>query len=182
MKLSSAIVLGTAMVTSSLVAAGAQALGPASIAFINGDRVLEGSSIGRGARERLEAEAARWQERIAGVQAELDTMTRNRRDQAMTLNAAALDRLNRDIEEREVQLQRLNDDARRELVRLEQQMTLEVNAQLGPQVERFATDNGFDLIFDGARMQGILFFASSRDVTDDFLASVNAGASGGPQQ
>lgn len=182
MKLSTALVLGTAMVASTWVATGAQTMAPANIAFINGDRVLDGSSIGRAARERLEAAATTWQERIAAIQTELDTMTRNRREQAMTLNQAALDRLNRDIEEREVSLQRLNDDARRELTRMEQQVTLDVNSQLGPKVERFATDNGIDLIFDGARMQGILFFASDRDVTDDFLASVNAGTPAVPRQ
>ena len=92
----------------------------------------------------------------------------------MTLNEAALARMNQDIEEKQVRLERLNDDARRELQRLEQQITLDVNTQLGPLVERFAVDRGVDLILDSARMQGVLYYNTGRDLTDDFLAMVNS--------
>jgi Skp family chaperone for outer membrane proteins len=52
---------------------------------------------------------------------------------------------------------------------------------LGPLVETFAADNGYDMIFDTARLQGILYFATSKDVTDDFIALVNAGDVGATQ-
>jgi Skp family chaperone for outer membrane proteins len=76
----------------------------------------------------------------------------------------------------------MNDDARRELTRLEQQITLDVNSQLGPLVERFAEDNGIEVIFDGARLQGVLYVDQAVDVTDDFLAIVNATADFGLQR
>ena len=57
---------------------------------------------------------------------------------------------------------------------MEQQVTLDVNSQLGPLVDRFAADNGLEVIFDGARLQGVLFVDEGLDMTDDFLALVNA--------
>ncbi len=174
MKVSTTLVLAAALAGSSLLAAPPQTSEPTSIAIINGDRVLEGSNIGRQARERLEAAAAVWEERVSAVNGELSTLTRQRQDQAMALNEAAMMRLNQDIEERQVQLQRLNDDARRELTRLEQQVTVDVNTRLGPLIEQFAKQRNLDLILDSARMQGMLYFKNSRDLTDDFLALVNS--------
>ena len=168
--------LGAVLATSGWMLAAPQATGPTHAAVINGDRVLEGSNAGRSARERLEAEAARWQGRIDTASNELSALTRQRTDQALTLNESALARLNQDIEEKQVAIQRMNDDARRELARLEQQITVEVNQQLGPLVEQFASQRGLDLIFDTSRAQGILYFATARDVTEDFLAMVNASA------
>ena len=181
MKTTTSLMLSTAILTSGWLAAAPQTAGTDAIAFINGDRVLEGSSIGQQARERLDAAAANWQQQIGTAQQELDALQRNRSEQALTLNESALARLNQDIEEKTVQIQRLNDDARRELTRLEQQVTLDVNSQLGPLVERFATDRGVDVIFDGARLQGVLFVDESQDLTDEFLQLVNATIPATPQ-
>ena len=177
MKVTTSFLLGAALVASGVLAVPQAGQSP-TIALINGDRILEGSNIGRQARERLEAAAGQWQERINAVQQELERMTRQRQEQALTLNDTALARLNQDIEERQVTAERMNDDARRELARMEQQVTLDVNSQLGPMVERFATDRGYDLILDVSRTQGMLFFAVPLDVTDDFLAMVNAASPG----
>lgn len=179
MKTTTTLLLSAAVLTSGWLAAAPQTGDGAAIAFINGDRVLEGSNIGQQARERLDAAASTWQQRLTAAQTELDTLQRNRSEQALTLNDTALARLNQDIEEKQVEIQRLNDDARRELTRLEQQVTLDVNTQLGPLVDRFAADRGLDVIFDGARLQGVLYVDESRDLTDDFLALVNASATGG---
>jgi len=180
MRTASTFVLGAAMFASTMFAAVPQTTEPASVAFINGDLVLETSSIGQEARQQLEASATQWQERLQALNTELETLNRQRQEQALTLNEAALARLNQDIEEKSVQLERLNDDARRDLQRLEQQITLDVNAQLGPLVERFAADQGYDIIFDSARLQGILYFSPAKDVSNELLSLVNAGG-GQPQ-
>jgi Skp family chaperone for outer membrane proteins len=178
MKTVSMLTLGAAMFATTMFAAPTQAGAPSNFAFVNGDRVLETSAIGQGARETLEASAAQWTERMTALNTELDTLTRQRQEQALTLNETALARLNQDIAEKQVELDRMNEDAQRDLARLEQQVTLDVNSQLGPLVEQFAADNGYDIIFDTARLQGILYFAPSKDVTDDFIAVVNASGGG----
>lgn len=181
MKTASTFVLGAAMFATTMFAAPQQAASPANVAFINGDQVLTASDIGTAAAGTLQASAEQWGEQINALTTELDTMQRQRQEQALTLNDSALARLNQSIEEKSVQLERLNDDARRDLERLEQQITLDVNSQLGPLVERFATERGYDMIFDTARLQGILYYAPSRDVTADFMALVNSSVSGASQ-
>lgn len=182
MKSTTTFLLGAALATSGWLVAAPQATGPASVAMINGDRVLEGSNIGQQAREQLEAAASRWQQQIDTATQELQQMQARRQEQALTLNEQALAQLTRDIEEKQVQIQRMNDDARRELSRLEQQITVQVNQQLGPLVERFAADRGIDIIFDTSRAGGLLYFATARDVTEDFLALVNQNTGEGTEQ
>ena len=181
MKTASTFVLGAAMFATTMFAATPQAGSGGNFAFINGDRVLTSSNIGNTARQTLEGSASQWTERITALTTELDTMQRQRQEQALTLNDSALARLNQDIEEKTVQLERMNADARRDLERLEQQITLDVNSQLGPLVEQFAAERGYDMIFDTARLQGILYFSPSKDVTEDFMALVNSSVSGGTQ-
>jgi Skp family chaperone for outer membrane proteins len=181
MKTTSTFALGAAMFATTMFAAPSQAGSGANFAFINGDRVLEASAIGTVARQTLEASAAQWMESIAALTTDLDALQRQRQEQALTLNDAALARLGQDIEEKGVQLERLNDDARRDLARLEQQITIDVNSQLGPIVERFAIERGYDMIFDTARLQGILYFAPSKDATEAFMELVNASIEGASQ-
>lgn len=184
MKSTTTFLLGAALATSGWLVTAPQATGPATVAIINGDRVLEGSNVGRQARDQLESRASDWQSRIDSASQELQQMQQRRQEQALTLNDEALSRLNSDIEEKTVEIQRMNDDARRELSRLEQQMTLQVNQQLGPLVEQFASGRSIDLIFDSSRASGLLYFSNTRDVTDDFLALVNQsdGGAGDQQQ
>ncbi len=180
MRTTTSLLIGAAMFASAVLAT-PQA--PSTrIVFIDGDSVLTGSEIGRVAREQLEAEAVRWQETLNTMTTELEALQRQRQDQALTLNEAALARLNQDIEEKQVTAQRTNDDARRELERMEQQITLDVNEQLGPLVERFAAENGYDVIFDSSRAQGVLYFGNSTIVTTEFLALVNSSVGAGTSQ
>ncbi len=180
MRTTTSLLVGAAMFASAVFST-PQSTGT-RIVFIDGDSVLTGSEIGRVARDRLEAEAVRWQENLNAQTTELEALQRQRRDQALTLNDAALARLNQDIEEKQVLAQRTNDDARRELERMEQQITLDVNEQLGPLVEQFAAENGYDVIFDSSRAQGVLYFANSTIVTTEFLALVNSSIGDGTSQ
>jgi hypothetical protein len=43
-----------------------------------------------------------------------------------------------------------------------------------------AAAGGYDLILD-TRVQGLLYFSATLDVTDEFITMVNEGAAGGQQ-
>lgn len=181
MKTTSTFVLAAAIAASGWLAAAPQA-GPASIAIIDGNRVLESSNVGQQARDQLESAATNWRSRIDTATQELQALTNRRQEQALTLNESALARLNQEIEEKQVEIQRLNDDANRELQRMQQQITVQVNEQLGPLVEQFAAQQGLDLILDSSNMSGLLYFGNATDMTEQFLTMVNAGADTPEQQ
>ena len=159
---------------------GAQQAAVPKIAVINGDRVIEESNIGRTVSEQAQARADEWTTRIEAKQTELNDLARQRQEQALTLNEDALIRLDADIEQRNVELNRLRDDANRDLQTLSAQYQGQINAALVPAVERLAAAGGYDLILD-TRVQGLLYFSTTLDVTEEFIAMVNEGAAGGQQ-
>ena len=151
----------------------AQQAGGLKVAVIDGERVITESNIGKQVQIEAQALAADWEARINAKQAELDAKVQQGQEQRLTLNQDALDRLSAEIEQLQVELQRLRDDANRAIQRLGAEAQDRINAQLIPAVELMANQEGFDLIFD-TRIQGILYFANSIDATDRFIALVNA--------
>jgi len=146
---------------------------PLKIAVINGDRALAESNIGTQVSQEGQAFATDWETRIRDKQAEIDTLVARAQEQRLTLTDEALARIQTDIEQLNVELQRLRDDYQRALNRFGAQAQERINAVLIPAVEQLATAEGYDLILD-TRIEGILYFADVIDATDQFITMVNA--------
>ncbi len=142
------------------------------IAVINGDRVLLESSIGILVQQEAQAAAIDWENRVAQKQGELDVLVAQAQEQRLTLTDVALGRMQRLIEQLDVDVQRLNDDANRALQRMAETAQIRINNVLIPAVERLANEEGYDLILD-TRIAGILYFADAIDATDRYIALVN---------
>ncbi len=156
-------------------AGGAQVAPVTDFAVIDTRRVVAESEIGRGIAERAEAAARDWDSRIAAGRQELTTLAQRREEQALTLSASALAALSAEIDEKGVALQRLEEDARRQLTLLNEELMVELNATLGPTLQSFAQERGFQFVFDSARAAetGLLYWAPEVDVTGDFISAIN---------
>ena len=159
--------------TPALPGAPAQQAQPLKIAVIDGERVLVESNIGAQVSQDARAAAASWDVRIGEKQTEIDTLVAQAQQQQLTLTADAMGRMQQQIEQLNVDLQRLRDDAQRAMNRLGEEAQDRINAVLIPAVEQLANAEGFDLILD-TRIQGILYFADAIDATDRYIAMVNA--------
>ena len=148
------------------------AAGP-KIAVINGDRVLMESSIGIQVQQETQTAATDWDNRIRAKQAEIEALLAQAEQQQLTLTQEAMARIQSNVEQSQVDLQRLQDDAQRALNRMAEQAQTRINERLVPAVEQLAAEAGYDLILD-TRMQGILYFSSAIDVTDRYIDLVNA--------
>lgn len=156
------------------LAAEAQTATP-QIVVINGDRVTAETDIGQQVRARLQAAAEDWQQRIGALQTDLQTQQQQLQAQQLTLSPDALATMTAEIEEKQVQLQRMQDDARRTIERMQASGVEEVNAVLIPALEAMAAENGYEIVLDSRLTQtgGLLFYAESIDVTEEFIARVN---------
>ncbi len=150
------------------------------VVVVNGDRVTAETQVGRDVRTEVEAAATNWQSQSDQLQAELQNLVTSRQQQSLTLSAQAMASLNTEIETKQVAIERLQDDARRQLDRLQTDGQQRINQVLIPVLERLASEQGWDLVFDARLVQtgSMLHYSSSLDVTDVFIAGVNA-ASGG---
>lgn len=182
MRTTTSFLLGAAMIASTLIASAPQTTEATRIGVIRGDAVLSESNIGRQAREQLQSAIGDWEERIDTATEELTQMNEQLNEQRMTLSGQAVSDLEADIQEKEVEVSRMRDDAQREVQRLQQQVSEQINAQLVPLVDRFAEEQGLDVILDGSQTAGLLYFADSRDYTQEFVSFVEAqGGAGGEE-
>jgi len=160
---------------------------PLKVAVINGDRVLAESNIGTQVQGEAQSQAAEWDTRVRAKQTEIDTLVAQAQEQRLTLTEEALGRIQQQIEQLNVELNRLRDDAQRAIQRMAGTAQERINAVLIPAVEQLAEAEGYDLILD-TRIQGILYFADAIDATDRFITMVNAqypvpeGSQDAPQQ
>lgn len=168
--------LGTLLLALTLLPATAHAQSTPRIVVIDGDRVTTETAIGQQVRNRLQASAQQWQDRITTLQTEFQTQQQEAQAQQLTLSADALAQLQARLEEKQVELQRAQDDARRALDRLQAEGIEEVNQVLVPALETMAAENGYDLVLDSRMTQtgGLLYFSQAIDVTDAFIERVNA--------
>jgi Skp family chaperone for outer membrane proteins len=150
------------------------------IVVVDGDRVTSETQIGIETRARVTAAGNDWQARLQAGQEELQTLAQNRQTQALTLSRPALAQLDRDIEEKQVALQRMNDDAQRQMERLQVESQQSLNDVLIPALEEMAGDAGYDFVFDSRMIQTgtMLYFANRLDVTDEYVARVDAASAG----
>ncbi|MGD8817765.1 MAG: OmpH family outer membrane protein [Acidobacteriota bacterium] len=146
---------------------------PLKIAVINGDRALAESNIGTQVQQEGQAAATQWETRIRDKQTELDGLMAQAQEQRLTLTEEALARIQQQIDQLNVDLQRLRDDYQRAMTRFGDEAQNRINAVLIPAVEQLANQEGYDLILD-TRIQGILYFADAIDATDQFIVMVNA--------
>lgn len=146
---------------------------PSKIAVINGERAIAESAIGGQVQQEVQAAATDWDNRIRAKQSEIDTLMAQAQEQRLTLTDEALARMQQQIEQLNVDLQRLQDDAQRAMGRMQGDAQNRINAVLIPAVQQLADAEGYDLILD-SRFEGILYFADAVDATDQFITIVNA--------
>jgi Skp family chaperone for outer membrane proteins len=145
------------------------------VVVVDGERVTAETQIGREVRTEVESAANNWQLQAEQIQAELQNLLTRRQQQALTLRAQALTDLNTQIEVKQVALERLQDDARRQLERLQIDGQQRINQVLVPVLEKLAAERGWDLVFDSRLVQtgSMLHYSRTLDMTDEFIAGVN---------
>lgn len=168
----------TVIALAASVPSGAQQQG--KIGVINNDRLLQESAPGQAAAARLEGVVNEWQNRIQALEADLGQLSTTRNQQATTLSAQALADLDRQIEQKNIELQRMRDDAQREFNRIQPQVIAELEQALMPLVEQLAREQGYDFLFN-TQTPGLLYYSEALDVTDALIA-LTAGAAGGGSQ
>ena len=149
------------------------------VAIIDSKRVVDASSFGREINARAELVVNDWETRMARSQEEHDALVRQRSSQELVLTEQALARLDDLIEQKAIEVRRLQEDASRDLQTLGQRLQEEINAALVPLLEKYAREKGFHLVLDSSRLQtnGLLYWADEFDITADFIRIIDSGAS-----
>ncbi len=143
------------------------------IAYVDVDRLLESIKEYKTAQEELERIAAKWRQDIAQ---EYDIIkglyNRYQAEQVLLSEEARRQRedeiMNREKEVRDLQKARFGPEG--ELFRRRQEMVRPIQERVYRAIENYASERGYDFIFDKSGAAGIIYFSPAYDKTDDILS------------
>lgn len=143
------------------------------IAYVDVNRILESFKEYQDAQSELDRVASKWRQEIAQ---EYDVIkglyNRYQAEQVLLSEDARRQRedeiMNREKEVRDLQKARFGPEG--ELFRRRQEMVRPIQERVYRAIESYATERGYDFIFDKSGAAGIIFFSPAYDKTDDVLS------------
>jgi outer membrane protein len=166
---SSLLVCFAAIVSAAAVPAAAQQL---NVAVIDVQRVVTESDPGKAALQKLkELQDVKIDEGRA-LQQELTTLQEQMSKQRFTLSEARLAELSKEIEDKQIALQRFQDDAERELDEARRRELGGLEGRIIPVINELGAERGFTLIFNKFQ-SGLVYADDAVDITDDVIRRFN---------
>lgn len=138
------------------------------------DRAIFESEEGKSAMADLQKKADAIQEALAKQQKEIQDLQAQIQRQGATLNQEAQAALGRNLERKQIDLQRANEDAQRELNQLRTEIYNRIGRKILAEVQKYAGENNFYLVLNSSSQNSqVLFSASSVDITADIIKRYN---------
>ncbi|MCC6132719.1 MAG: OmpH family outer membrane protein [Acidobacteria bacterium] len=164
--------LSALLALSALVAAG-PALAQAKIGVIDVQRVVADSAVGKESLAKIQRVASGKQDEVTKRQKDLRDLETKIQEQNKTLSAEALEKLQKDYQNKAVELKRFQDDAQRELEELQRKELSEFEKQVMPVIDAVAKEKGYNLVFNKFQ-SGLLFADEASDLTDEVVKAFNS--------
>jgi outer membrane protein len=156
-----------------LVRAQEQAATPKlGIAVIDVQRIVEESAVGKEAKARL---VKAQEDKVAEgrkLSDELDALKKQLATQGSTLTDAKRSDLQNEIQDKQVQLQRFQDDAQQQLDELKRKELDNLEKKVMPLINELGREMKLQLIFNKFS-SGLVYADSSTDITDIVLKRFN---------
>ena len=144
----------------------AQEVAPAKIGVFNADRIMAESRAGQ---QALALFNQLRDQRLSDLQAQQEEMN-NLRQQALgaTPNTLEAAQLQRQLEDRMLQMDRLQEDVQTELANRQNELTGEITQQVGQIIETIGEEEGYSLLFN-AIQSGLVFIDPTMDITPEII-------------
>jgi len=147
------------------------------LGIINPQAVLQSSSKGKEAIERLKSLQLGKQKKYESLQKEIDTLEKEAMSPA--LNQEARDRKANDLQNKRTDIKRFAEDAQKESMAAQQKEFEKIQADLMPIIEKIAKENGFSLILD-LNTAGVTYFDPAIDISEKVVKAYDAQSAAAP--
>lgn len=171
----------TALAVAAVLALGAAAPLAAQgqkIAIIDTERILTTSATGKAALENLTALREQKQQQGQALEAQLTDLQNRLQEGRLSLSDDKLAELQRQVEDKAVEMRRFQDDANRELAAKRDEVLAAVDEKVMPVINRFGQEQGYDLIFRKFE-SGLIYAAEAVDITDEVIAALDGTSASG---
>ena len=151
----------------------AQAGATVRVAVIDVARILQESGRGQAALEALVAFKAEIDDKVATQSKEATELQTRITEGSLSLSGDRLAEMQRELEDKAIALQRLQDDEGRKFAAQRERSLGEIETLVMPLIEELGEELGFTLIFNKFQ-SGLVFASESVDITDLVLERFDA--------
>ena len=141
------------------------------IGFVNTLEVLYGTEEGKVELEKLNQFGTQKQNELASEGATLQQLQEQYAAQQASLNALTRADMEREIQDRDLRLKRLQEDIQLEFNELQNELLERMSGKIQEIINEYAPQNGFGVIF--LRNEGQTFVDASLDITQDIVQIYN---------
>jgi len=155
-------------------AAGAPA-GAGKVAVVDFQKAVTENSEGKKAQEKFMGELNKRQKEFEDKQKALTDAQTKLQNGDKALSETAKADLAKQIDKLTTELQRMNDDAEKELRDLQQQLFRPIMEKTQDVVKSYSTENGFAVVFDvSSQANSIVYVQDVADITTEIIRRVDA--------
>jgi outer membrane protein len=145
------------------------------IVVVDFERAVVESVEGKKSSEKFTAALQAKQGDVEKKQKELEDQQKKLQNGARTLSDAVKADLQRDIDRRTTELQRVNEDAQKELQVLRDQLLRPIAERATAILNAMADEQGYTVVIDtSSQDHNVLWFNKKNDVTDELIKRINA--------
>jgi len=148
------------------------AVAQTKVAVIDVQRVVTESDPGKEALQKLKELSDRKVQEGQGIQQELATLREQFNKQRFTLAEDKLEAMTKEIEDKQIALQRFEDDAQRELNEARRRALGALEQRIMPVIDAVGQERGLTLIFNKFQ-SGLVYADEAVDITDDVIQRFN---------
>lgn len=147
----------------------------AKVAVINVVQLLEESNAGKEGIDKLKALQKQKTDERNAKQAEAAELRAKITDGQFSLAEEKLADLQKELEEKVIELQRFNDDANRELEKSQQKMLTDIQGKVMPIINAVGKEGGYTMIFNKFE-SGLVYADDAIDITAEVMERLNGAA------
>lgn len=158
-----------------------QAQSGAKVAVVDFERAVVESVEGKKASEKFNATLQAKQADLEKRQKDIDDSTKKLQTGARTLSDTAKAELQKDIDKKNTDLQRLNEDAQKELQTLRDELLRPIAERATAILNAMAAKEGYTLVVDISNPQtNVVFWNPKSDITAELIKQIDASAPAAP--
>lgn len=166
--------------TAALVALPASAQSVQKVGVIEVQRIVQDSAVGKESLARIQKVSAAKQEDLTKRQTELRDLEKRIQEQGKSLSEEAMEKLQKEYQQKALDLKRFQDDAQRELEELQRRELTELEKKVLPVIETVSKELGYSLVFNKFQ-SGLLYADDAVDITAAVIQKFNTAIAAAPK-
>jgi outer membrane protein len=147
------------------------------VAAVDFERAVVQCAEGKKASEKFNAAVQAKQTELAQRQKDIDDGTKKLQNGARTLSDVAKAEIQKDIDKKTTELQRLNEDAQKELEAMRDELLRPIAQKATALLNAMAEQQGYTMVIDVSNPQSNVVFVNPKfEVTEELIKRIDAAA------